>query len=89
MAGIDRAQAVDISRRSSIHFSAFFSASARSGRMCTVRTRCAIGQHQEEIAPAEQLLDPSAGADWRSSRPPTNSSSIPCSGGIFLNGFFA
>ena len=77
-----------ISKRSSTHCSALRKANERSGRTCTRSNMWVMRSSSRK-----KFRQLTSFFDQRSfrfcSRPPTNSSSIPISAGIFLNGFFA
>jgi len=78
-----------ISKRSSIHFSARFSASERKGRICT-RSAQWVNRSSTRKKFLHEIRFLSQCRCIRDlSRPPTKSSSIPISSGSFLKGFFA
>ena len=78
-----------ISKRSSIHFSATFSATERSGRMCTRSNQWVRRSSDRKKLRQENSFLSQRKCMRDLSRPPTNSSSTPNSSGIFLNGFLA
>ena len=75
----------------SIHASAFFSATLRKRPdMHPLRPMHRSGRMQERDSASQPAASyPTSSADWHACVRPQTSSSIPWSGGSFLNGFFA
>ena len=79
-----------ISSRSSIHFSALRNASLRTGRRCTASAQCiSRSRTMKKLRQESMALRSMRKRRIELARPPTYNSSIPCSGGSFLNGFLA